>query len=77
MIDKNGNIEITITDQKEDTFQCFIVKAKRKRLRRLHKIAAFNLAQHLVSKADEESLNIQNTLGPLVKKFLVTFLVII
>ena len=31
VIDKNGNIEITITEHKEGMFQGFIVKAKRKR----------------------------------------------
>ena len=34
-IDENGNIEIAITEETEDIFQGFIVKAKRKRLRRL------------------------------------------
>ena len=33
-IDENGNIEIAITEETEDIFQGFIVKAKRKRLRR-------------------------------------------
>ena len=57
-IDENGNMEITITEDTEDIFQGFIVKAKRKRLRRLQDIAAFNLAQHVVSEAEVESLNI-------------------
>ena len=35
-IDENGNIEIAITEETDDVFQGFIVKAKRKRLRRLH-----------------------------------------
>ena len=51
----------------------FMVKAKRKPLRRLQDIAAFNLAQHLVSEAEVESLNIPKTLIPLVKRFLVTY----
>ena len=72
-IDENGNIEITITEDTEDIFQGFIVKAKRKRLRRLQDIAAFNLAQHVVSEAEVESLNIPKTLIPLVKRFLVTY----
>ena len=73
-IDENGNIEITITEDTEDIFQGFIVKAKRKRLRRLQDIAAFNIAQHVVSEAEVESLNIPKTLIPLVKRFLVTYL---
>ena len=72
-IDENGNIEITITEDTEDIFQGFTVKAKRKRLRRLQDIAAFNLAQHLVSEVEVESLNIPKTLIPIVKRFLVTY----
>ena len=72
-IDENGNIEITITEDTEDIFQGFTVKAKRKRLRRLQDIAAFNLAQHLVTEVEVESLNIPQTLIPIVKRFLVTY----
>ena len=72
-IDDNGNIEITITEDTEDIFQGFTVKAKRKRLRRLQDIAAFNLALHLVSEVEVESLNIPQTLIPIVKIFLVTY----
>ena len=72
-IDENGNIEITVTEDTEDIFQGFTVKAKRKRLRRLQDIAAFNLAQHLVSEVEVESLNIPQTLIPIVKRFLVTY----
>ena len=72
-IDENGNVEITITEDTDDIFQGFIVKAKRKRLRRLQDIAAFNLAQHLVSEAEVESLNIPQTLISVVKRFLVTY----
>ena len=43
-IDENGNIEITLKECKDSMFQGFIVKAKRKRLRRHREIAAFNLA---------------------------------
>ena len=44
MIDENGNIELMITLDTEDTFNGFKIKAKKKRLRRLKDIAAFNLA---------------------------------
>ena len=67
-IDENGNIEIVITEHKDGMFQGFIVKAKRKRLRRLREIAAFNLAQHLVSETNAESLIIPKTLIHLVNK---------
>ena len=72
-IDENGYIEIAITEDTEDIFQGFTVKAKRKRLRRLQDIAAFNLAQHLVSEVEVESLNIPQTLIPIVKRFLVAY----
>ena len=49
------------------------MKARRRRLRRLKDIAAFNLAQHLASEDEIESLNIPESVKPLVKKFLVTF----
>ena len=68
-IEENGNIR----ECKDGMFQGFIVKAKRKRLRRLHEIAVFNLAQHLVSETDVESLIIPKTLIHWVKKFLVTY----
>ena len=72
-IDEYGDIKIAITEETDHILQGFIVKAKRKRLRRLQDIAAFNLAQHLVSEAEVESLNITKTLILLVKRFLVTY----
>ena len=73
MIDDNGNMEIMITEESKDMFQGFTVKARRRRLRRLKDISAFNLAQHLASEDDIESLNIPASVKPLVKKFFVTF----
>ena len=52
MIDDNGNMEIMITEDTKDMFQCFTLKARRRRLRRLKEISAFNLAQHLASEGD-------------------------
>ena len=73
MIDENGNIELMITLDTEDTFNGFKIKAKRKRLRRLKDIAAFNLAKHLASESDVESLFIPKTLKPIVKKYIITY----
>ena len=73
MIDDNGNMEIMIIEDTKDMLQGFTVKARRRRLRRLKDIAAFNLAQHLASEDEIESLNIPESVKPLVKKFLVTF----
>ena len=67
MIDDNGNMEIMITEDTKDMFQGFKVKARRRRLRRLKEISAYNLAQHLASEGDIESLNIPESVKPLVK----------
>ena len=58
MIDDNRNMEIMITEDTQDMLQGFKVKARRRRLRRLKEISAFNIAQHLASEGDIESLNI-------------------
>ena len=55
MIDDNG----MITEDTQDMLQGFKVKARRRRLRRLKEISAFNIAQHVASEGDNESLNIQ------------------
>ena len=73
MIDDNGNIEIVIVENSGEILQSFTLKAKRKRLRRLKEIAAFNVTQHLQSEDDVDSLNIPKTLKPLVTLFIVTY----
>ena len=73
MIDDNGNIEIVIIENSGEIIQSFTLKVKRKRLRRLKEIAAFNVTQHLQSEDDVDSLNIPKTLKPLVKLFIVTY----
>ena len=73
MIDDNGNMEIMITEDTQDMLQGFTVKARRRRLRKLKDISAYNLAQHLASEGEIESLNIPESVKSLVKKFLVTF----
>ena len=70
MIDDNRNMELLDT---EDTFNGFKIKAKRKRLRRLKDIAAFNVAKHLASESDVESLYIPKTLKPIVRKYIITY----
>ena len=73
MIDDNGNMEIMITEDTQDMLQGFTVKARGRRLRKLKDISAYNLAQHLASEGEIESLNILKSVQSLVKKFLVTF----
>ena len=69
IIDENGNLEIMKIEDTKDMFQGYIVKARRRRLRRLKEISAFNLAQHLAGEGGIESLNIPES----VRKFLVTY----
>jgi hypothetical protein len=73
LIDDNGNITI----QHDETFptlsQGFEVKAKRKRLRKLKDIAAYNVAKYIVSENDIETLNIPHSLHSLVSMFLDTY----
>ena len=61
------------TEDIQDMLQGFKVKTRRRRLRRLKEISAFNIAQHLASEGDIKSWNIPESVKPLVKKFLVTF----
>ena len=73
VIDDSGNIVI----QHDETFptfsQGFIVKAKRKRLRTLKDIAAYNVAKNTTSESDVKSLQIPCSLHDLVTKFLDTY----
>ena len=73
MIDENGNIEIIIEEFNEDIFQSFTLKAKRKRLRRLKDIAAYNVAKQISSEDYVEYLELPTTLKSLVKTFIVTY----
>ena len=73
MIDENGNIEIIIEEFNKDIFQSFTLKAKRKRLRSLKDIAAFNVAKQISSEDYLEYLELPSTLKSLVKTFIVTY----
>ena len=72
-IDENGNLEIGLSENNENIFQSFTIKASRKRLRRLKEIAAYNVGQCLSSDSDIEHLNLPQTLDVLVKKFINTY----
>ena len=72
-VDENGNIEIEISENNEHVLQSFTVRARRKRLRTLKEIAAYNVAQHLSSDSDVGYLNVPQTLHILVKKFINTY----
>ena len=73
MIDENGDIEFSITEENHDKLEAFTVKARRKRLRTLKYIAAFNIARHLDCRGDLKYLNLPMTLKPLVNKFIISY----
>ena len=73
MIDENGDIEFSITEENHDKLEAFTVKARRKRLRTLKYIAAFNIARHLDCQGDLKYLNLPMTLKPLVNKFIISY----
>ena len=73
MINANGNIEIEVTETIGEIYQSFTLKAKRKRLRRLKEIAAFNVAKHIYSEDDLNILEMPKTLKPLVKTFIISY----
>ena len=70
LIDDNGNITIQYDETLPTLSQGFEVKAKRKRLRKLKDIAAYNVAKFIVSENDIETLDLPNSLQSLVSKFL-------
>ena len=70
MIDDNGNITIQYDETFPTISQGFEVKAKRKRLRKLKDIAAYNVAKFIVSENDIKTLFLPNSMQSLVSKFL-------
>ena len=50
-----------------------MIRASRKRLRRLKTIAAYNVGQYLSSDSDIEHLNLPQTLDVIVKNFFNTY----
>ena len=69
-IDDNGNIIVQVD---EDLIQGFTLKGKRRRLRRLSDLAAFNIAQYPKSESDVDCLEVPRNLKKIVKQFLVTY----
>ena len=72
-IDKNGNIEIEITENNAYILQSFTVKASRKKLQRLKEVVAYNVRQCLCFEHEINWLNLSKTLEKLIKKFVNTF----
>ena len=72
-IDENGNIEIELSESTYGFLQAFTIKAKRKKLRSLKYITAYNVAQYLTRHSDVEDLQVPISLRKLVKSFVITF----
>ena len=73
MIDENGNILIQHDETFPNLAQGFLLKAKRKRLRTLKDIAAYNVAKYSESTSDVKVLKIPLCLHNLVSIFLDTY----
>jgi hypothetical protein len=73
LIDENGNILIQHDETFPNLAQGFLLKAKRKRLRTLKDIAAYNVAKYTESTSDVKVLTIPLCLHNLVSIFLDTY----
>ena len=58
---------------KDDLIQGFAIKEKRRLVRRLMDLAAFNIAQYLKSESDVDYLEVTRNLKKIVKQFLVIY----
>ena len=65
-IDDNQGILVAISEENGNILKAFTVKASRKGLRRLKKVAAYNVAQHLSLDNDMDFLQEPNSLKKLV-----------
>ena len=72
-IDENGNIIITLHETSTTIHQEFKITARRKKLRRLENIAAFNVARQLSSEADIQELQLPKTMKKIINMYLDTF----
>ena len=71
-VDENGNIEVEISESDDDILQAFTIRAKRKKMRRLKDVAAYNVAQCLSCQSDVEDLEVPISLRKLVRPFVIT-----
>ena len=55
-IDENGNIGVELSETTDEFLQAFTIRAKRRKLRRLKDVAAYNDAQYLTCPSDVEDL---------------------
>ena len=72
-IGENGNIEIELSESSDELLQAFTLRAKRKKLRCLKDVAAYNVGQCLSCHSDVEDLQIPISLRKLVETFVIKF----
>ena len=72
-IDENGNIMIDLYEESSEIDQTFEITARRRKLRRLEHIAAYNVAKQLSGKSDAEELPLPKTMKKLIIMYLDTF----
>ena len=72
-IDENGNILIQHDERFSNLSKGFLLKAKRKQLRTLKDIAAYNVAKYIESTGDVKVLKVPQSLHNFVSKFLDTY----
>ena len=72
-IDENGNITIVLDESYPTLFQGFKITAKRKRIRKLREIAAYNVAKYISSENDVKKLELPTSLYKLITEFLDTY----
>ena len=72
-IDGNGNIMIIFYEISSVFYQEFEITARRRKLRRLEHIAAFNMAKQLSGQTDAEELPLPKTMKKLIVMYLDTY----
>ena len=73
-IDENGNIQINLEENLPSLLQEFTIIARRRKLKRLKDIAAYNVARLISDKSDIQELNLPISLNQLVEMFLDEYL---
>ena len=72
-IDENGNIVVNLQEISSTVHQEFEITARRKKLRRLEQIAAFNVATQLSCQSDTNELPLPKQMKKLVNMYIDTF----
>ncbi len=72
-IDENGDIVINLHEISSTVHQEFEITAKRKKLRRLEQIAAFNVAKQLSCQSDKKEHQLPKPMKILINLYVDTF----